>query len=300
MSGAVDLSALKERASAPPPAPGAQSPDGAARSGTGLAPVVDVTEATFEAEILERSRQVVVLVELWASWSEACTQLTAVLERLAAEDGGAWVLAKVDVDANPRIAQAFGVQSIPTVVAVAAGQPLADFQGVQPEENIRQWLGAIHQAVAGTLSGSPSGANGDDTPEDPRFVAAEQALEEGDLVGAEEAFQRIVEAEPDNEQALAAVRQVRFLIRVRSVAPDAVARADAEPDNVDAQLDAADAQLYAQQPEAGFGRLIDLVTRSTGDDKTRARMRLLELFELFDPAEPVVVAARRKLASALY
>lgn len=299
MSGAVDLSALKERASAPPP-PGAQSADGAAPSGTGLAPVVDATEATFESEILERSQQVVVLVELWAAWSEPCTQLSTVLERLAVADGGTWVLAKVDVDANPRIAQAFGVQSIPTVVAVAAGQPLADFQGVQPEENIREWLGAIHQAVAGKLSGPPSSANGGDTPEDPRFVAAEQALEEGDLGGAEDVFQRILEAEPDNKQALGAVRQVRFLIRVRSLASDAVARADAEPDNVDAQLDAADAELYSQQPEAGFGRLIGVVARSAGDDKTRARTRLLELFELFDPAEPVVMAARRKLASALY
>ena len=301
MTGAVDLSALKERATTPPPAP---SGNGAAPSaaGSGLAPVVEVTEANFEAEVLVRSQQVPVVVDLWATWCEPCKQLSPLLEKLAHEAGGTWVLAKVDVDANPRIAQAFGVQSVPTVVAIAAGQPLADFQGVQPEPQLRQWLAAIAQAVAGKLSGPPSdGADADQPePEDPRFVAAEAALDEGDLAGAEAAFQRILDEEPANAEAQGALRQVRFLARVQSVDPSAVAAADAAPDDIDAQLQAADVELYSQAPEAAFARLIGVIARSTGDDKTRVRTRLVELFELFDPAEPVVMAARRKLAAALY
>ncbi|WP_435278560.1 tetratricopeptide repeat protein [Rhodococcus yananensis] len=295
MSGAVDLAPLKERASAPPPPP--PSADGAPG---GIAPIVDVTEVTFEAEVLQRSSQVPVIVDLWATWCEPCKQLSPVLEKLATEAAGRWVLAKVDVDANPRIAQAFGVQSVPTVVAVAAGQPLADFQGVQPESALRQWLDAIAQAVDGKLSGPPTTGEPTEQPADPRFVAAEQALEQGDFDGAEAAYNLILNSEPGNTEAKSALRQVKFLARAQNIPADAIARADAAPTDLDAQLAAADAELFAQNPEAAFERIIAFVRRSAGDDRTAARTRLLELFELFDQAEPFVVAARRKLASALY
>ncbi|MEV1132447.1 tetratricopeptide repeat protein [Rhodococcus coprophilus] len=296
MSGAVDLAPLKARATAPPPPP----PSDNGTPGT-IASIIDVTEATFEAEVLERSMQVPVIVDLWATWCEPCKQLTPTLEKLAAEAGGEWVLAKVDVDANPRIAQAFGVQSVPTVVALAAGQPLADFQGVQPEAALRQWLDAIREAVAGKLTGPPS-ADGEpsEQPADPRFEAAEQALEQGDFEGAEAAYRLILNSEPNNTDAQAALRQVRFLGRAQNLPEDAVARADAAPADLDAQLAAADAELFAQDPVAAFTRLIEFVRRSAGDERTAARTRLLELFELFDPAEDFVVAARRKLAMALY
>lgn len=298
MSGAVDLSPLKERATAPPPAPPAAG-DGA--SPGGIAPIVDVTEATFETEVLQRSMQVPVIVDLWATWCGPCKQLSPVLEKLATEAAGKWVLAKVDVDANPRIAQAFGVQSVPTVVALAAGQPLADFQGVQPEPALRQWLDAIQEAVAGRLSGPPTdGAEAEEETVDPRFEAAEQALEREDYEGAEAAYNLILNSEPDNADAQAALRQVRFLARATTVGDDAIERADAAPADLEAQLAAADAELLTQQPEQAFGRIIEFVRRSSGDDRTAARTRLLELFELFDAADPIVVAARRKLAMALY
>ncbi|AVP68217.1 tetratricopeptide repeat protein [Prescottella equi] len=302
MAGAVDLSGLKDRAPAPPsPSVGPPADGSAPVNPTGLAPVVDVTEATFQTEVLDRSNQVLVIVDLWATWCGPCKQLSPVLEKLAHEGGGNWVLAKIDVDANPGIAQAFGVQSVPTVVAIAAGRPLADFAGAQPEPQLRQWIAALQEAVAGKLSGPPS-ADGEPEPEpeDPRFVAAENALDEGDFAGAEAAYNLILNSEPANQQAQAALRQVRFLARVQDLPADAVAVADAQPDSIDAQFAAADAELYSQQPEAAFDRLVALVKRTFGDDRTTVRTRLLELFELFDPAEPIVVAARRKLASALY
>ncbi|NLU82063.1 tetratricopeptide repeat protein [Rhodococcus sp. HNM0569] len=297
MSGAVDLSGLKDRASAPPP-----PPEGAAPAAGALAPVVDVTEATFEDEVLRRSMQVPVVVDLWATWCEPCKQLSPVLEKLANEAGGRWVLAKVDVDANPRIAQAFGVQSVPTVIAVAGGQPLADFQGAQPEDQLRQWISAVEQAVAGKLSGPPAAgeASEEPEPEDPRFTAAEDALDQGDLPGAIAAYENILAEEPGNAEAAAALRQVRFLERTQSLAPDAIDVADANPDDLDAQIAAADLELASQNPEAAFDRLVAAVRRTAGDDRARMRTRLLELFELFDATDPVVVAARRKLASALY
>ncbi|AMY18239.1 MULTISPECIES: tetratricopeptide repeat protein [Nocardiaceae] len=293
MSGAVDLSALKAKAeaAAAPPAP----------TGAGGVPVVvAVTEPDFEAEVLVRSNQVPVIVNLLSPRSPGSLQLTRTLEALAAEGNGTWILANVDVDVSPRIAQAFGVQAVPTLVAVAAGQPLADLQGPQPEENLRQWLAAIAQAVEGKLTG-PVGETGPaPEPEDPRFDAAESALAEGDLAGAEAAFQAIVDAEPQNKQALNGVRQVRFLARTQSIPDDVLEQADADPADVELGLQAADALLYQQRTEESFARLVDLVRRTAGDDRARVRARLLELFDLFDAADPLVVAARRKLASALF
>lgn len=295
IAGAVDLSGLKDRP-APPPAAGGDE------NGNGLPPIVDVTTATFEDEVLGRSSQVPVIVDLGSARSPQSVALTRQLGQLALEAGGAWVHARVDVDANPQIAQAFGVQAIPTVIAVAAGQPLADFQGSQPHEQLRKWLEAIEQATAGKLSGPPGASPVEEEEEvdDPRFVAAEEALDEGDFDKAIAAYQAIIDAEPANTDAIAALRQVKFLARVQNVDEDAVAKADADPADVAARIEAADVELSQQNPEAAFARLIDGVKRTAGDERTQLRTRLLELFELFDAADPAVVAARRKLASALY
>ncbi len=267
-----------------------------------MPPIVDVTTATFEDEVLRRSSQVPVIVDLGSPRSPQSVELTRQLGQLALEANGAWIHARVDVDSNPQIAQAFGVQAIPTVVAVAGGQPLADFQGSQPDEQLRKWLEAIEQATAGKLTGPPGAAPTEDEPEpeDPRLVAAEQALDDGDFDKAIAEYEAIIEAEPANADAKAALRQVKFLARVQSVDVDAVAKADAAPTDVAAQIEAADVELSQQDPDAAFGRLIAGVKRTAGDERTALRTRLLELFELFDAADPIVVAARRKLASALY
>ncbi|ASF13172.1 tetratricopeptide repeat protein [Nocardia brasiliensis] len=283
MSGAVDLSSLKQ-----PPA----GASGAAGGGD-----YAVTEANFETKVLRRSVQVPVVVALYSQRSPGSVELVRTLERLVGESGGAWDLATVEAESNMRIAQAFGVQGIPTVIAVAGGQPLADFQGAQPEAQVRQWLSAVVDAVAGKL---PGGEAPEEAPEDPRFVAAETALEQGDMAGAEAAYEAIIAAEPGNEEAKGALRQLRFLARAQEIPETAIATADADPANVDAALDAADLELLSQLPEAAFERLIAVVKRTADDDRTKARTRLLELFELFDQAEPFVVAARRKLAAALY
>jgi putative thioredoxin len=287
---------LKDR---PEPPPSADNSEG----GSGLTPIVDVTAATFEAEVLQRSMQVPVVVDLGSSRSPQSVALTRQLGQLAVEANGTWVHARVDVDSNPQVAQAFGVQAIPTVVAVAGGQPLADFQGSQPEEQLRRWLEAILQATEGKLTGPPGAASENEEepePEDPRFVAAEEALDEGDFDKAIAAYQAIVDAEPSNTDAKAALRQVKFLARVQNVDPDAVTKADADPSDVVAQIEAADVELSQQNAEAAFDRLIAGIKRTAGDERTQLRTRLLELFELFDSGDSVVVSARRKLAAALY
>ncbi|MFF0546528.1 co-chaperone YbbN [Nocardia thailandica] len=284
MSGAVDLSALKQ----PPAAPGGA----AAASGD-----FQVTEADFETKVLRRSTQVPVVVALYSQRSPGSVELVRTLERFQAADGGRWDLAAIEAEPNMRIVQALRVQGIPTVIAVAGGQPLADFEGAQPEDQVRQWLDAVLQATAGKLEGDEDAPP---APEDPRFVAAEDALERGDIAGAEAAYEAIIAAEPANEEAKAALRQLRFLTRAQELGPEAIATADADPTNIDAALDAADVEVIGQQPGAAFDRLIALIKRTAGDDRTRVRTRLIELFDLYDKADPTVVAARRKLATALY
>src|SRR4051812_27295479 len=134
MAGAVDLAAVKARSEAAARAQAAPPPSAAAPVGVPGAAIVDVTEATFQAEVLDRSFQVPVVLDLWAEWCGPCKQLSPVLERLADEGAGAWVLAKVDVDANPALAQGLRVQGIPAVKAVWQGQLVAEFTRAIPEE----------------------------------------------------------------------------------------------------------------------------------------------------------------------
>lgn len=295
LSGAVDLSALKARAEA---ARNQQSQPASGGAG-GQGGVIDVTEATFQTEVVERSLQQLVVVDLWADWCGPCKQLSPVLERLAGEANGAWVLAKIDVDANPRIAQLFGVQSIPTVVAIAGGQPVDAFSGALPEPQIKKWLGSLLDALKDKLPGRPA-QGGTEQPEDPRFTEAEAAFERGDFAAAEAAYQRILDAEPANERAKAALAQVRFSARTAATDPSVVAKADADPNDLDAQLAAADFEVAQSNVEGAFARLLAAVRRTSGEERNRVRLHLVGLFELFDPADERVAKARRELASALF
>jgi putative thioredoxin len=287
MAGAVDLSALKQRA----PQPG--STDSAANGGSRG---VEVTEANFEAEVLVRSDQVPVVVVLWSPRSEACVRLIEAFGILFTSDNGKWSLATVNVDAVPRVAQMFGVDAVPTVVALAGGQPLASFQGMQPAEQLRRWLDSLLSATAGKLSGT---ANPEE-PVDPALQEARHRLDTGDLTGAAAAYQKLLEADPSHAEAKGALRQIRFLERATSRAADAIEIADTSPDDIEAAFAAADVELLGQDVGPAFDRLIALIRRTAGDDRSKVRSRLIELLELFDAADPLVIKARRDLANALY
>lgn len=286
MAGAVDLSALKQ----PPP-----SADGAAGDVTGG---VEVTEANLEAEVLVRSNQVPVVVLLWTPRSPPSVELGNTLAALADADAGKWVLATVNIDTAPRVAQMFGVQSIPTVIAVAAGQPLSSFEGPQPPEQLRRWVDSLLNATAGKLSGG--GPEGEDEVVDPELEAARAALDNGDFDAALNGYRAILDAQPAHAEAKGAIAQIVFLQRATAQPQNAVEMADAAPDDIDAALAAADVELLAQNVSAGYERLIAMVKRTAGDDRAKVRTRLIELFDLFDPTDPAVIAGRRGLANALY
>jgi putative thioredoxin len=297
MAGAVDLAAVKARSEAAARAQSAPPPSAAAPNGNAGSAVVDVTEATFQAEVLDRSFQVPVVLDLWAEWCGPCKQLSPVLERLAAEGGGSWVLAKVDVDANPALAQALRVQGIPAVKAVWQGQLVAEFTGAIPEDQARQFVTELVRATGG---GAPEGDVAEEPLDDPRLDAAEAALERGDLAAAEAAYQAILAEEPDHADAGLALRQVQLFRRAEDAGPDALVKAEAAPDDVEAQKRAADFELGTGDVEGAFDRLIDLVRRTAGDDRDAARTHLIELFTIVGDDDPRVGPARRKLTTALF
>jgi putative thioredoxin len=294
--GAVDLGALRSAAQPtarpagqPPASPSAPA---AAPAGPGGVSVIDVTEATFQSEVLERSLTTPVVLDFWAEWCEPCKQLSPVLERLAVEGGGAWVLAKIDVDSNPRIAEMFRVQGIPMVYAVIGGQPVDAFSGVVPEAQLRQWIDAVLKA-AGGAAGAPA--------EDPRLGEADEALITGDLDTAEQAYKKILSDAPADAAAEAGLAHVALARRVTGVDPAAaLATAAASPDDVPAQLLAADIEVLSGQAEQAYARLVNLIRRSAGEDKEGIRRHLISLFTIAGPDDPAVAGARRALASALF
>jgi putative thioredoxin len=292
--GAVDLGAL--RPSAPPPQPAASAGNGAEPGAPAARPdggvtVIDVSEATFQTEVLERSLTTPVVIDLWADWCQPCKQLSPVLEKLAVEGGGAWVLAKIDVDQNPRIAQALRVQGIPMVMVAVGGQLMEGFTGALPEAQVRQFIDAVLKA--GGVQAEPA--------EDVRFSAADDALMTGDLDAAEQAYKKILNETPNDAAAEAGLAQVGLMRRVQDVDPrQVIAAADKSPDDVAAQTLAADVEVLSGQADAAYTRLVDLVRRSSGEDREAARKHLVSLFTVAGPDDPAVATARRALANALF
>ncbi|MET9505359.1 tetratricopeptide repeat protein [Streptomyces sp. NPDC006622] len=317
MSGVVDLAAVKAAQEAKAKAEQARA-EAARQGGVGaVSPadlVIDVDEAGFERDVIQRSAEVPVVIDFWAEWCEPCKQLSPVLERLAVEYDGRFLLAKIDVDANQMLMQQFGVQGIPAVFAVVAGQALPLFQGAAGETQIRQTLDQLVQVAEQRfgltgLTVDPQADPGERAevvepsvgPYDALLEAAVGALDAGDFGGAVRAYQNVLADDPGNTEAKLGLAQAELLHRVQDMDPQQVRKDAAEkPGDARAQIAAADLDLVGGHVEDAFGRLIDTVALTAGDERDAARLRLLELFEVVGPDDPRVTAARRALARALF
>ncbi|AXI79509.1 tetratricopeptide repeat protein [Peterkaempfera bronchialis] len=315
MRGVVDLAAVKAAGEAAQKAEQSRA-ERARQVAAGGAPpapeslVVDVTEETFEAEVVQRSAEAPVVVDFWAEWCGPCKQLSPILERLAEEYAGRFVLAKIDVDANQMLAAQFGIQSIPSVMAVVAGQLVPLFQGAVNEAQARQYLDQLIlvaeqrfgiTGLGAAEAGEPGEAAAPAVPEDPTLAAAHDALDRGDLGGAIQAYRNVLADRPGSEEAKLGLAQAELLQRVRDKDAQAVRKAAAEdPKDVQAQLDAADLDLVGGHVEDAFGRLVDTVGRTAGEDRDRARVHLLGLFEVIGAEDPRVAKARTALARVLF
>ncbi|MGJ4138743.1 tetratricopeptide repeat protein [Corynebacterium evansiae] len=330
VAGAVDLGAVKQQAEqrAQAQARAAQAGAagaGAAAGGTGAAGgtvaggtgasvafVSTITPENFELDLVVRSTQVPVVTLLGSARSEASEQMRKDFTKLAESQQAPtkWLFRYVDVDATPEVAQAFGVQAIPTVIALAAGRPLTNFEGGQPAAQLQGWVDAVVQAVDGKLRGlapeedpanaagggagaDSDGADANQDAGDPRLAAAAEKLEAEDYAGAVAEYDAILANPAQADEELVgearAARANALLMQRLSTGGDEFAESDR-------------LLLAGDKPKA-FDLLIEELRPSaegSADHKKQAKARLLELFSLFDPADPEVIAGRTRMASALF
>ena len=269
--------------------------------------VVDVNEEDFQQKVIDISKTVPVIVDLWAEWCGPCKQLSPLLEKLAAEYKGRFILAKIDVDANPRLSQMFQVQSIPAVFAVIGESAGPLFQGAIPEAELRQVIEevlriAAEQGINGTINTEVQ----EEVPVveeeqiDPRLEAAFNAIEKGDFVAATNAYKEMLNQNPADQVALAGLAQVGLLERASKLDPNTVLQKASDRKDFASQMDLADLELMKGNPGAGFAILINAIKIAIGEDRDRLRARLLELFMVVGDSDPEVIKARRDLASALF
>ncbi len=233
---------------------------------------MDVTDATFETEVIARSAEVPVVVDLWAPWCEPCKQLGPIIERVVAETGGQVVLAKVDVDQNPGIAQAFQVQSIPAVHAIVDGRPVDSFMGAQGEATIREFVAKLLPA--------------EKLSETDRLLAA----------GDEESLRLILADEADHPEAITALAALLIAREGDGDRDEALALLARVPDNAETRRLAA---LARTEPVDDIeGRLGELLSDVKGDDE--ARRAFVDLLEVLGPDDPRTAVWRRRLTSTLY
>lgn len=304
--GAIDLSALKNKADQAARGPAGAGP-GSGAGGAAGSYVEQVGEETFN-DLVTRSQQYPIVVEFYSPRAQNADQLSQALISEAAAAQGRFLLARVNVDAAPQLAQAVGVEAVPTVLALMMGQALPLFQGVQPPEQVKAVIDQVLQAavsngLVGRVPGgdSPVEDSAAEPEADPRFAEADAALERGDFAAAVAEFDTLLAANPNDAEAKAGRAQASLLARTITLdAKTAIAEADAEPKDVAKALTAADVELVSGQAEEAFGRLIGLLRITFGDDRETLRKRVLELFETLGAADPRVNKARRDLSTALF
>ena len=300
--GAVDLSQLAQQAKQSAPA----SP--LAPRAAGASYVIEVTEQTFEAETIRKSVKHPVVVELYSPRVGTGQQLSDALIEIANASDGKFLLARLNVDTAPGIVQALGLQAVPTVIALINGQLAPLFQGVLPKDQVQATIdqllkAAVANGMVGRAEpvGSEAPATAEPEPEtDPRFDAADAAMQRGDFAAARDEFDKLLAANPNDAEAQAGKAQAGLFARAALLDPTSTLAAADDSNDMDVQLAAADIEMITGQPEAAFTRLLELIKRLSGEQRNQARVRLLELFETLGNVDERVLKARRDLMTALF
>jgi putative thioredoxin len=270
-------------------------------------PGIAVNQENLIAEILPASNQKVVILICWSPRSAQAISLLEVMgkyhEADVLENGEpAWILGTVNVDAEVQVAQALQIQSVPIAIAIIQEQMVPLFEAVPTPEQIRLVIDkviglAAERGVGQALAKSEVM----EAPMEPEEIAAMEALEKSDLLGAKAQYEKWLARKPGDALAKLGLAQTELIIRVKDLDPNEVMTlADSNPNEITIQLKAADVEIASGLNKEAFARMIRFVKASEGDEKKAAREHLLQLFALVDPADPDLIAARKELASALY
>jgi putative thioredoxin len=259
-------------------------------------PGIQVTVENLSTEILPLSLVRPVIILMWSPRSPESIEMVKTLGKLENDYKVAFSFARVDVDANPEVAQAFQTKSVPFAVAIIAEQMVPLFEQSYPEAQVKMVIDKVL-----TLSSEQGIGQAPVEQIEPEEMEAMEALESGDYIAAEAAYKKWLARKPAENLAKLGLAQTQLLIRTEGLDLNAVvAESAAEPSNIDLQMKAADVEIVNGGVEAAFARLLSAVRASTGDDRAKVKNHLLNLFSLVDPSDPRLTAARKELASALF
>ena len=259
-------------------------------------PGIEVTVENLSNEILPLSLVRPVIVLMWTSRSPESVEMVKTLGKLEDDYKAAFALARVDIDANPEVAQAFQTKSVPFAVAIISEQMVPLFEQVYPEAQVKMVIDKVL-----TLASSQGVGEAPVEQIEPEEIDAMNALESGDYVAAEAAYKKWLARKPTENLAKLGLAQTQLLMRTEGLDLNTViAQSAALPTDIDLQLMTADVEIVNGGVEAAFTRLLNAVKATQGDDRTKVKNHLLELFALVDPSDPRLAAARKELASALF
>lgn len=305
-------------ANAPVPAPG------------GAAVIKDSDQNNFMADVIEASREALIIVDFWATWCGPCKTLTPIIEKVVQNAGGAVRLVKIDVDKAPDISAQLQIQSIPTVYAFKDGQPVDGFQGALPESQVQTWVDTLIQKHGGAVDAGPS-------PLDEALDAADAALGAEDIANAGALYAQVLNHEPENTRALTGMIRAYLkagkIDKAREIAdqasPEALksdeltgaisalelaeagsamageidelrAKVETDPADNQARFDYAVAAFATNDAEAAIDALVEIIRRKRDWNEDAARTELLKIFEALGPTDPLTATGRRKLSSVLF
>lgn len=259
-------------------------------------PGLEINAANLTAEFLPMSTQKPVVVLCWSHRSAESVEMLQALGRLALKDQGSWVLARVNIDEQPQVAQALQTRNIPYGLVFIAEQPIPFVEQALSESQLREVITKILNLAAQQGVGEAPVEEAE-----PEEDAALAAIDRGDFAAAEVAYKELLARKPNDIYGKVGLAQVQLLIRTDGVDAAAVMHlAIEQPDNVHIQMECADIEIMQGDLEEGFKRLLRLISVLSGDDQKSVKDRLLELFALVDAADPRVIKARAALANALF
>ena len=263
---------------------------------TGPMPGIEITPENLTNEFLALSKTKPVVLICWSPRSPESQEVVAILGKLALADQGAWVLGRVDVDAQPQVAQALQTRAVPFAVAIINEQMVPLFEQPYPEEQIRMVIDKVLAlATEQGVGGAPTEKI---EPEEEEAIAA---LDAGDYAKAEAAYKKLLARKPNDNFAILGLAQTQLMARTDGIdGAKVMQEASAQPDDIAIQLQCADIEIVSGYLEPAFARLLRLIPLFDGAEKKLVKDRLIELFALVDPADPRVIKARAALANALF